>query len=331
MLTSCANNQGTTNKAPQTNVAINKSYDFLKKPLQSSTVKAIINPDVAYFIEGIDSILNYQIAEKSLNGTYKRANYIHPLYTLDGNVLTEDFPEDHLHHRGVFWAWHQLYIGDKRIGDGWEIENFSWEVTSVKEIEQSDNATAIQADVLWKSNQWLDANGKEKPVVKETTTLRVYPKETNYRLIDIEISIIALEDNMRIGGSEDEKGYGGFSPRIKLPNAITFTSSEGNVTPNNLPVKANDWMDISGSLAKDGQLAGISILCHPNNPEPSNRWILRSQRSMQNAVYPYLGAKAVPLSKTNPTTLRYRLIIHHGNANDLDISSLYLSYKNAKS
>ena len=34
-----------------------------------------------------------------------RSCYIHPLYSLDGEVLTEDFPADHLHHHGLFWAW----------------------------------------------------------------------------------------------------------------------------------------------------------------------------------------------------------------------------------
>lgn len=328
--TLCATNYGVLHKVSQTYDSLSKRGAFSKKSLKSSTVKVIIKRDVVYFVEGMDSILNYQVAEKSLHGIYKRANYIHPLYTLDGQILTEDFPEDHLHHRGIFWAWHQLYVGNKRIGDGWEIKDFSWDVTSVKEIIQSDNSKAIQVEVFWKSNQWLDFNGIEKPVVKETTTIRVYPKETNYRLIDIEISILALEDNMRIGGSEDEKGYGGFSPRIKLPNAVVFTNSEGNVTPNNLPVKADGWLDISGSLGKDGQLAGMSILCNPNNPGPSNQWILRSKSSMQNAVYPYPGAKAVPLSKTQLTTLGYRLIIHKGNAKALDIAALYYSYKNAK-
>src|SRR6056300_243087 len=81
----------------------------------STPINVHINSEGTYFTEGNDSILKYQIAEKSLNGTYNRANYIHPLYTLDGDILTEDFPEDHLHHRGIFWAWHQLNIGDKRI------------------------------------------------------------------------------------------------------------------------------------------------------------------------------------------------------------------------
>lgn len=297
----------------------------------TNTVNVTIKSDVVYFTEGKDSILNYQVSNKSFKGTYKRSNYIHPLYTLDGEILTEDFPEDHLHHRGIFWAWHQLYIGDKRIGDGWDIKDFSWDVKSVKEIKQNDNTKAIQTEVLWKSNLWLDPNRNKKAFVSENTTIKVYPSKKTYRQIDIEISIKALEANMRIGGSENEKGYGGFSQRIKLNNAIKFTSSSGNIMPENLPVNAGNWMDISGTLGIDSTLAGLSILCHPDNPGVSNQWILRSKRSMQNAVYPFPGANTVPLSKTKPTVLRYRLLVHKGDANAIDIPSIYSAYKNTPS
>ncbi|WP_308990781.1 DUF6807 family protein [Mariniflexile litorale] len=324
--TSMLINYGIGHAVPQTTEDLNELYNFFKKHLKPSTVEVIIKPNVVSFIENKDNILNYQITEKSLNGAYKRSNYIHPLYTLDGDILTEDFPEDHPHHRGIFWAWHQLFVGDKRIGDGWEIQNFSWDVTSVEELKQKDASKAIEAEVLWKSNQWLDVHGNEKPLVKETTTIKVYPKEKNYRQINIEISLLALEENIRIGGSEDAKGYGGFSPRIKLTDDVIFTSSEGQVTPTNLPLKADSWMDISGAIGKDGKQVGLTILCHPNNPQPSNQWILRTKRSMQNAVYPYPGAIPVPLSTIQPTILRYCLIVHNGSINTIDIPIIYKDY-----
>ncbi len=289
-------------------------------------INVYVQPDAVCFMEGKDSILVYQIAEKSMNGMYKRCNYIHPLYTLDGEVLTEDFPPDHLHHRGIFWAWHQLYLGDKRIGDAWEIKDFSWEVKSVTVLEKEGDARAIQTEVIWKSPQWKDADGNEKGVVRETTTITVYPAEKTYRQIDFEISLIALEKNMRLGGSEDEKGYGGFSARIRLSDDIEFTSSTGKVIPDNVPVKAGGWIDISGSIGKHGAVAGLSILCHPDNPGYPNPWILRSSGSMQNAVYPYPGAIAVPLSQTQPTVLRYRLLIHEGNNEAVDIPAIYFDY-----
>ena len=294
--------------------------------ISAQKIDVIIQADAICFVEDGDSILSYQIAEKSLNGTYPRSNYIHPLYTLDGKILTEDFPLDHLHHRGIFWAWHQLYIGDKRLGDGWEIKDFRWEVRSVRELKGQGDTKAIQADVLWKTAQWIDADGNEKAVVREATTIKVYPAEDLYRQIDIEISIRALEQNMRLGGSEDEKGYGGFSPRIRLVDDIRFTSSEGKVEPDNLPVKASEWMDVSGSFGKGGALAGLSILCHPENPGFPNPWILRSKGSMQNAVYPFPGAQAVPLSESQPTILRYRLLVHEGDSEALDIAAIHVDF-----
>jgi hypothetical protein len=285
-----------------------------------------IEQDAVSFYEGKDTILNYQIAEKSDHGAYPRSNYIHPLYTLDGQILTEDFPPDHLHHRGIFWAWHQLYIGDKRLGDGWEIKDFRWEVKSVKEIEDPGDSKTIQAKVLWKSPQWTDSRGNEKAVVEETTTITVYPAKEGYRPIDLTISFRALEPNMRLGGSEDEKGYGGFSTRIRLTDDIRFTSSAGKVKPENLPVKGTGWIDLSGPLGRNGSMAGLSILCHPNNPGYPNPWILRSKDSMQNAVYPFPGATPIALSMKKPTTLRYRLLVHEGDSQNLDIAKIHAGY-----
>ena len=53
-------------------------------------------------------VFYYQRAPKSLTGEYIYNNYIHPLYSLDGDPLTEEFPVDHPHHRGIFWAWHHF-------------------------------------------------------------------------------------------------------------------------------------------------------------------------------------------------------------------------------
>ena len=294
----------------------------------AQTLEVTITEDRACFVEGIDSILCYQIAEKSFNGTYMRSNYIHPLYTLDGEVISEDFPDDHLHHRGIFWSWHQLYVGNQRIGDPWEIKDFCWEVKSVKELKNPKGVISIQSEVHWKSPLWRDDNGLEKPLVREMTTITVHPEQESYRLIDIEISLLALEKNMRIGGSEDAKGYGGFSPRIRLVEDTEFTNSKGAVTPTNLPVAESAWMDISGSVGKNNAKAGLSILTHPDNPGYPNPWILRAKTSMQNAVYPYPGAEPVALSNITPTVLQYRLVIHEGDHQSIDLNKLHKDYGN---
>ena len=255
-----------------------------------------------------------------------RPNYIHPLYGLDGEILTEDYAlTDHLGHphHGIFWAWHQVLVGDKKMGDSWDLKDFSWDVYKVEPSTDSESAI-LKAHIYWKSPAWTDDKGQQKPFVKEMTTIRAYRASENIRKIDFEISLLALEDNVRIGGSDNEKGYGGFSPRIKMPKGLVFTGTNGAVKPKNLAVEAGPWMDFSGNFRGDGKVSGLAVLCHKSIPGYPRPWILRRKGSMQNAVYP--GRHPVPLSRENPLVLRYRLIVHRGDAQQVELDKLQAQY-----
>ena len=274
--------------------------------VQKPALKLKTTADGVLITENDKKVLFYQRATKSKNGKHARANYVHPLYDLDGNVLTEDFPADHLHHRGVFWAWHQLWVGDKMIGDGWTTKDMTWDVHSLKTSHGKNGSISIKVAVDWKSSQWHDG---KKPLVKETTSIRVYPSKYNLRKIDFDIRLQATEPNTRLGGAENVKGYGGFSTRIKLPEGIRFTSEKGNVTPQRTPIIAGPWMDMAAQFDKSG-ISGLTILCHHMSAGYPQPWILRDKSSMQNPVWP--GQHAKPLSTEKSLTLRYRLILHKG-------------------
>ena len=82
----------------------------------------------------------YQEKSKSLDGKYICNNYLHPLYSLNGDTLTEEFPSDHLYQRGIYWAWHQIYINGKSAGDGWVMENIMQDVTDVNLASKNGSA-----------------------------------------------------------------------------------------------------------------------------------------------------------------------------------------------
>lgn len=286
---------------------------------------SIVETDQGFAVsEGPDQVMFYQRQPKSLNGKYSRANYIHPLYGLDGEILTEDFPPDHLHHRGVFWAWHQAWVGDKKLGDSWAINDFFWDIHNAKVLTPDSQSRALQVEVYWKSPLWTDAAGNQKPFVKETTIICVHRAQDDMRKIDFQISLLALEDGVRIGGSEDEKGYGGFTTRIPLPDGLSFIGTNGPVEPQNLSVEGGPWLDFSGALRKDGKTSGIAILCHKSLPGYPQRWILRRKGSAQNPVFP--GRQSVPLSNEKPLVLRYRLIIHRGDVHHVNLDKLQAEY-----
>jgi hypothetical protein len=285
----------------------------------------VVKTDGAFNVsEKGSKILSYRHKPVSLDGKYTRADYVHPLYDLNSSIFTEDFPEDHRHHRGIFWAWHQIFVGDKRLGDSWSLINFSYDVSDVKIFNIDSKSKAIQAKVYWKSSLWTDGHGEEKPFVEENATIRVFAAEPGMRKIDFEIKLLALEKGVRIGGSNNARGYGGFSPRIKLSEYTEFTDPNGSVTPKGNAVDPAPWMDFSGRFGNDEKVSGLTVLCHKSTPGYPQPWILRSKRSMQNSVYP--GRYPVGLSTEKPLALRYRLIIHNGDVNYADINKLSAEY-----
>ncbi|HEC03592.1 MAG TPA: hypothetical protein ENI81_08650 [Phycisphaerales bacterium] len=278
--------------------------------------------------EGRDKVMVYQRKHKSLDGKYTRANYIHPLYGLDGQILTEDFPRDHLHHRGVFWAWHQLWLGDVKVGDPWATVDSRWNVYHAKVSTPDSESRALRLGVYWKSPLRTDSAGKQVPLVKETTTITVHRTKDDMRKIDFQIELLAMLDDMRLGGSEDAKGYGGFSTRIKLPQGLAFTGTDGPVEPTTLSLEAGPWIDISGKLGESDKISGLAILVHSSNPGYPHPWILRRKGSCQNAAWP--GRDPVPLSREKPLVLRYRLIIHRGDVKGLDLDKLQAEYNSGE-
>jgi hypothetical protein len=266
------------------------------------------------------AVFYYQKEPKTLTGEYICNHYIHPLYALNGDTLTEEFPIDHPYHRGIFWSWHQFYMDSTSLGDEWIMEEITHEVSEI--LPSTENATAsLDLEVLWRSA--LLENGKV--FMKEKTHITVHPIKAGIRKIDFEISLQAQVPGLSRGGSDDEKGYGGFCARVKLPDDLAFHSTKGAVEPKTLQVTAGPWMDISGTFGSSGLVSGVTIQCHPSTPNYPAPWILRQKTSMQNIVFP--GRERVAISKDQPTTLRYRLIVHEGSVSELDLASLQAEFE----
>lgn len=277
------------------------------------------------FSEGGKPVLFYRRESHTLNA-HTRAHYIHPLYGLDGEILTEESPRDHPHHWGLFWAWHQLWIKDKRIGDPWVQEDASWRVREAKVTPGSAGSAVLETDVVWASPKCVDTSGSEQPIVFESTQVRIHPCTAEHRLLDFAIRLRAAQQGVRIGGAENQKEYGGFSARVRMPQDLRFTGAGGAVVPRGTPVDASPWMDFTASFRGEGEpCSGVAILCHPSTPGFPQRWILRLRGSMQNPVYP--GRTAVELPTGAPLVLRYRLVIHRGDARQTRLDVLQSRYE----
>ncbi|HCE58767.1 MAG TPA: hypothetical protein DER09_13300 [Prolixibacteraceae bacterium] len=262
------------------------------------------------FTERSDSVLLYRNKLVSIDGKFTRTHYIHPLWAPDGKILTEDFPIDHPHHRGIFWAWHQIVVNGKNICDGWELKNFSQKINDLQFRALKNGSAELKTEVEWASPNLKNESGKLIPMIQEKTKIIIHPAVKNYRKIDFEISLLALVENLSIGGSADEKGYSGFSARIKLPEDVVFKEVAGNVLPQNTAVVSPGYIDISGGMLKNGKPGGVVIVDFPENPGYPQPWILRAKNSMQNAAWP--GNQLVQISTKEPLVLKYSLLVYSG-------------------
>lgn len=274
------------------------------------------------FREGSDSVLVYRHEVVRPGHVHARSHYVHPLYSLSGAGLTVDFPADHPHQHGIFWAWHQVEVEGRRIGDAWIQDGVEW---TVRDVEMLDDlaAPALRAHVEWTSPNYLDDAGRPVPFIEETATIQVHAAKAGFRSIDFTIAVRALAEGVRLGGSEDVKGYGGFSAHVRLPGDVRFTGQGGLVQPEDTEVLAGPWVDITGTIDENGP-SGIAIFQHPDNPGYPNPWILRSEASMQNVKWP--GAEPYLLPQDEVVVLRYRLIVHEGGTDAAIMQHAYEAY-----
>lgn len=272
------------------------------------------DPDGVQVTDGQRDVLFYRTVPDA--GVYRRAGYLHPLVGFDGGVLTESAPADHPYQHGIYWAWHQLLLGDEPVANGWTCEDINWVVRNVR-VRKKGGAVRLSARVGWD----VQLHGAQRRLVNEHTAVTVYPAQQHYRVIDLSITLKSPFPDFRLGGADNEKGYGGLSLRLKDPDQLAFFSATGQVAPKETPVTADGWVDFR--KLTNPQANGVVVMIHPDGPDHKGQWILRNTASMQNPVFPGGSPVYVPSAGI---TLRYRLVVYGGEFDVSLIPSLYQQY-----
>jgi len=248
---------------------------------------------------------------------YARACYIHPLYGLDGEVMTADFPLDHRHHRGVYWAWPETTIGDKRAD--------VWACGGIYQRHEAWTAKEAGPDkaVIGTRNFWSYADAPDVPVGREEVSYTVYPADEKARVIDVDFKFTNITEQVVTFLGATGKGYGGFNirPRVDRKPHV-FTTKDGLQKEDALRYDT-PWADIT-SHPKSGPVSGAAIFQHPGNPGyPHHGWIFRHY-SFLGVCWPHLDPYR--LDPGESFQLRYRLLVHRGTAEDAKVAERFQQY-----
>jgi len=238
-----------------------------------------------------------------------RSDYIHPLYGLEGEMLTRDWPEGgHPHHRAIFWAWPEVEYGDER-GDIYALQRIFARPTGHLELINGPVYAQIDAENLW---MWEDSI----PIVRENAVIKVYRATESTRIIDLSIQFVALEKQITIA-TRETNSYGGLNLRMQTPTDQEISYFTDNAGSNPL----RSWSDFNGIFEGNTSASGLMVLQFQANPEYPGQWVEYPDLAWVQPTFPTPGTR-YPLQKEKPLVLRYRLIIHSGGKPDRATSEL---------
>jgi type 1 glutamine amidotransferase len=230
-----------------------------------------------------------------------RCCYLYPVYAPNGVVVTDDFPKDHPHHRGISWMW-PVVVVDGKTYDLWTIKGI------LDHFEKWDRKKAgkDKADLAYQGGWYIG----DRKVVQENVEIVAHSLVDGGRDIDITVTLHSAGGaDVQIGGThEHDKGYGGaleirFAPRTDTK--IRTAAQEDAPDSDRVPAA---WAELTGNF--DGKIATTRVTEDAANPGAPNGWCLRHY-GFVGVEYPALELRR--LDSKIPLTMKFRVSLSGGS------------------
>lgn len=294
-------------------------YPFTFVDVDDASVK-LVDGDRPVFVYNHGAIARTDIPENDCRR--KRSCYLHPVWGLNGEVLTDDFPKDHYHHHGLFWAWPHVTIAGKEH-DLWSqatngVAGVNGDIQN-KFVRWLCRGVGPAAAVLAVENGWFVG---EKKVMIERVWLRTYAVSENTRSLDLEFVWIPVGDPVTLRGSDGS--YGGVSMRFAVgsPKDAVITVPSGIQQEDAGSVRL-PWADMTYSFAGGDSRSGAAIFVAPSHLDYPPAWLLRHYGPL---CVSWPGTTERTFQPNMPIRLNYRLWIHNSTVTVDDLRKAYDGY-----
>lgn len=276
---------------------------------------------------GDQRVLNYNYqhipAPEELHPLYGRSAHIHPIWTPQGKIVSDEFPPDHAHQSGQFLAYTKCLF-EGRETNFWEIKSKKGRVRFQKMLSQQAGPVFAELKV---QQEFVDFTGSEEKVaLLEAWTIRVWNQhrqDPDFWLYDITSEARCATDSPLLF---PQYHYGGMAIRGGRgwnKASCRFLTSNGKTRANGNHDRAH-WCDISGRTRNDTDWSGFCMLSHPSNfrhPEP-----VRIHPSMPYMVFTPAVLGDWKIEPGSPNISRYRCLIHDGLMNPQQTEQVWQNY-----
>ena len=279
-------------------------------------------------------------------GTESPKPYLSPLRSAQGTIVTRGWPmvtdlpgedHDHPHQRAMYFG-----HGDINKIDFWAEKNLTREeqtvngvfypsqdlpkgrtvIRRIEEMQGGPQSGAVRAT--------FDLVKPAGEVMGEEVQAYTFSGDKNNRVIDCAFTLRANHGPLKIADTKE----GTFA--IRVVHALDsppgrMVNSNGGAGEKEIWGKKANWVDYNGKV--DGEEVGIAIFDSPHNFRHPTTWTARG--------YGLFGVNPFGLSVffNNPKldgsytipaggslTLRYRVLIHHGDEKQADVAAAWEQY-----
>jgi hypothetical protein len=235
---------------------------------------------------------------------------------LSGLSVTSETCLPYPHHRSLYFACDRV-----NGGDYWQEEYDRGQILSTG--PKVGRTTKESVEIL-DACEWQRPGG---PVVmRDQRRIIVTVPDSRVRFVDWEIQWQAAEDV-----TVEKTNHALFAARAALDLAPVgggrLQNAEGDNGEKATFGKRSTWCDFSGKRnGIPGDIVeGVAILDHPKNPWAPTTWFTRDYGFMSPSPMNFLE-KPWQLAVGQSVSLRYRVVIHAGDAKDAGIAGLYKTW-----
>lgn len=278
--------------------------------------------------------------------------YMSPLRSAQGTIVTRGYPmrtdipgerHDHPHHRALFFAhgdingidfWGEAtHTKASQTANGVYYPTAGTLPTGKTEFRKLDEVKAHgQSGTLKAEFELVGPDGK---AIGSESQEYTFQGDATSRIIDCTFTLTA---NKGVPLEMRDTKEGTFA--IRVVNGLTkpglrMLNSEGKVGVDNIWGKRANWVDYDGTV--DGESLGIAIFDNPANIKHPTYWHARDYGLFAANPFGehdfYHDPKrngSVTIAEGKSLTLRYRVYIHHGDAEQAHVADAYNSYSGGK-
>ncbi len=251
-------------------------------------------------------------------GPGQKYPYFYPVIgPLSGRSVTTESALPYPHHRSLFFGCDKV-----NGGNYWQEGNERGQIVSRGASIAASGPDYVEiADVC----DWRQPG--QAPILTDRRRVRIEAPGPGLRIIDFFVILVPLED-IHIERTNHSLFSARVTPELSVNSGGILINADGATAEKGTFAAASPWCDYSGSHC--GTAEGIAIFDSPLNPWFPSKWFTRDYGFFSPTPMEWIGSDGYRIRQGQTLELRYRVIVHAGDAKQADIPGLFQRWRAAQ-